>query len=168
MVFCMNTREWVVDQEGISQIATDFFRKLHTKEEEVLPREIIDLLDTKVDDEMNQRLTREFTAIEVSDALFQIGPLKAPGPDGFPARFFQRNWDVVKDDVLKGVLHFFATGVLPDGINDTVIVLIPKGKDPQSLKDYRPISLCNVIYKVISKCLVNRMRPLLDDIISET
>jgi hypothetical protein len=50
---------------------------------------------------------------------------------------------------------------MPDGINDTAIVLIPKTKTPASLKEYRPISLCNVIYKVVSKCLVNRLRPLL-------
>ena len=75
---------------------------------------------------------------------------------------------VVKEDVVEGVQDFFENGILPEGLNDTVIVLIPKGKDPQSLKNYRPISLCNVIYKVISKCLVNRLRPFLDDIISET
>jgi hypothetical protein len=57
-------------------------------------------------------------------------------------------------------------GVMPPGINDTSIVLIPKGDRPEELKDFRPISLCNVIYKVISKCLVNRFRPLLGEIIS--
>jgi hypothetical protein len=57
---------------------------------------------------------------------------------------------------------------MPDGINDTAIVLIPKIKNPTSLKDFRPISLCNVIYKVVSKCLVNTLRPLLQDLISET
>jgi hypothetical protein len=55
---------------------------------------------------------------------------------------------------------------MPPGINDTAIVLIPKINSPEELKDFRPISLCNVIYKVISKCLVNRLRPILDDIIS--
>lgn len=55
-----------------------------------------------------------------------------------------------------------------EGLKDTFIVLIPKGNDPKSLKDCRLISLCNVIYKVISKCLVNRLRPLLDELISET
>lgn len=54
------------------------------------------------------------------------------------------------------------------GLNDTAIVLIPKGNDPRSLKDFRPISLCNVIYKVLSKCLVNRLRPLSDGLLSET
>lgn len=55
---------------------------------------------------------------------------------------------------------------MPDGVNDTSIVLIPKVQFLENLKDFIPISLCNVIYKVVSKCLVNRLRPLLDDIIS--
>ena len=52
-------------------------------------------------------------------------------------------------------------------MNDTAIVLIPKVQHPETLKDYRPISLCNVLYKVVSKCLVNRLRPLLDAVFSE-
>jgi hypothetical protein len=64
-------------------------------------------------------------------------------------------------------MTFFETGHMPVGVNDTSIVLIPKIDEPQGLKDYRPISLCNVLYKVISKCLVNRLRPLLGEVISE-
>lgn len=55
---------------------------------------------------------------------------------------------------------------MPEGVNETSIVLIPKVHQPETLKDFRPISLCNVIYKVVSKCLVNRLRPLLQNIIS--
>lgn len=68
---------------------------------------------------------------------------------------------------MKGVKKFFDDGIMPEGVNDTTIVPIPKSNNPLSIKDYRPISLCNVIYKVISKKLVNRLRPFLDDIISE-
>ena len=96
-----------------------------------------------------------------------MGTLKAPGPDGFPARFFQRHWDIMRKDVTVAVQRFFMDGALPEGLNDTAIVLIPKGDSPEELKDYRPISLCNVIYKVISKCIVNRLRPFLDEIISK-
>jgi hypothetical protein len=74
----------------------------------------------------------------------------------------------MKDEVTKAVIKFFKDGVMPEGVNETVIVLIPKGSDPESIKDYRPISLCNVIYKVIQFFLVNRLRPMLDELISET
>ena len=68
--------------------------------------------------------------------------------------------------MLAAVRDFFSTGIMLEGVNSTSIVLIPKIPNPVRITDYRPISLCNVIYKVISKCLVNRMRPLLDDLIS--
>ena len=65
------------------------------------------------------------------------------------------------------MLKFFDTGQMLVGVNDTSIVLIPKEDHPHELKDFRPISLCNVLYKVISKCLVNRLRPILGEMISE-
>jgi hypothetical protein len=99
---------------------------------------------------MNDNLCKEFRDEEIGDALFQMGPLKALGPHGFPARFFQRNWEVVKD-VIRGVWQFFQSGVMPAGFNDTAIVLISKIEQAELLKDYQPISLCNVIYMVVSK-----------------
>jgi hypothetical protein len=116
---------------------------------------------------MNDQLCTEFSDEEISDALFQIGPIKAPGPDGFPARFYQRNWVVVRAEIVAAVKQFFSTGHMPEGTNDTSIVLIPKIDNPVDLKDYRPIGLCNVLYKIVSKCLVNRLRPLLGEVISE-
>jgi hypothetical protein len=122
----------------------------------------------QISHDMNQMLCTDFSDEEIGNALFQIGPLKAPGRDGFPARFFQRHWGVFKEDITTSVKEFFRTGTMPEGINDTVIVLIPKKKNPVCLRDFRPISLCNVIYKVVSKCLVNRLRPLLQEIIAPT
>ena len=60
------------------------------------------------------------------------------------------------------------TGVLPYGINDTYICFIPKVKSPQKITEYRPISLCNVIYKLISKLLANRLKNILAEIIDES
>jgi hypothetical protein len=95
--------------------------------------------------------------------MFQMRPLKSLGSDGFPARYYQRHWGVVKEDVVR---RFFHDGVMPEGINNTSIVLIPKGNKPNDLKDFRPISLCGVIYKLILKCIMNRLRGVLNEIIS--
>ena len=116
---------------------------------------------------MNEDLCRVYSDEEIGDALFQIGPLKAPGPDGLPACFFQRNWGLLKEDIIGAVKEFFNTGVMPPGVNDTCIVLIPKVNHPEHLKDFRPISLCNVIYKVASKVMANRLKVILPDIIAE-
>jgi hypothetical protein len=76
--------------------------------------------------------------------------------------FFQRNWEVLNKEVITAVKDFFETGVMPQGINETVIVLLPKKEEPEEQKDFRPISMCKVVFK----CLVNRLWPLLHDIIS--
>ena len=64
---------------------------------------IISLVNPLVSDDMNEELCKPFTDQEICDALFQMRPLKAPGPDGFPARFFQRNWGLIKEDIVKVV-----------------------------------------------------------------
>jgi hypothetical protein len=140
---------------------------MYTKDMLVAPELIEELIEQKVNQQMNDDLTRDFTDREIGDALFQIGPLKAPGVDGFPARFFQRNWGILKDEIIAAVKKFFKEGVMPSEINETVIVLIPKNNDPETLKDFRPISLCNVVYKIVAKCIVNRLRPMLDELINE-
>ncbi|KAL0286137.1 UNVERIFIED_CONTAM: putative mitochondrial protein [Sesamum calycinum] len=111
-------------------------------------------------------LQRPFTEEEVSKALSCMSPLKSPGPDGLPPIFFQKFWHVVKPDVVKYVLNFLNDHIMPTGFNETNIVLIPKIKRPESLAHFRPISLCNVVYKIASKSIANRLKPWLDAIIS--
>jgi hypothetical protein len=118
--------------------------------------------------EMNNVPIAEFTEEEIGDALFQIGPLKAPGSDGLHARFFQRNWELLKFEICKAIKQFFDDGLILENFNMTKIVLIPKSTDAIELKDFRPISLCNVVYKIIAQCIINRLRPFLQDLISET
>jgi hypothetical protein len=87
---------WIEKKADLNAMATDFLKKLYTKDDEVVPFELIELLPRSIRDDMNIKLTGKFSEKEVSDALFQIGPLKAPGQDGFPARFFQRNWSTTR------------------------------------------------------------------------
>jgi hypothetical protein len=149
----------------MESLTINFSRNLYTADSVVQPDEMIHLFLPLIMEEMNTGLCKEFTSEEISNALFHIGPIKAPDPDGFLIRVFQKNWDTMREDMTRVVPNFFVTGVMPCGVNDTSIVLLPKKEEPKNLKDFRPISLCNIIYKVVSKCLVNRLRPLLQDLI---
>ncbi|CAN1170201.1 Transposon TX1 uncharacterized 149 kDa protein [Linum perenne] len=90
---------------------------------------------------------------------------KAPGPDGFPASFYKKNWTIVGGDVTSVVLYFFYSGKLPGFANLVILALISKKTNASNMKDYRPISCCNLVYKIRSKILANRMSVVLPSII---
>jgi hypothetical protein len=128
--------------------------------------EVLDCVHSRVTQEMNNSLTAQFTSEEVWGALQDMGGLKAPGADGIPVVFYKKFWALVGEKVKAEVLAVLNGAAMPQGWNDTVIVLIPKIRVPEKLKDLRPISLCNVVYKFISKVLANRLKVVLPDIIS--
>ncbi|XP_058732849.1 uncharacterized protein LOC131604425 [Vicia villosa] len=108
-----------------------------------------------------------YTEEEVKTALFQMNPLKAPGPDGLPALFFQKYWHIVGHEVCKLVLDILNNQKHPGIINNTHIVLIPKCKNPVKPQDFRPISLCNVVMKLVTKVIANGLKEILPEIIDE-
>ena len=95
-------------------------------------------------------------------------PQKAPDLDGMPSLFFQHYWPIVGNLVTKAVLDFLNFGITPPMFNETHIVLIPKVNQPRRVTKYKPISLCNVIYKLAAKTLANRLKKVLPAIISDT
>ena len=121
---------------------------------------------SKISEEEKDSISHMVTDEEISTALWSLKAFKAPGSDGLHARFFQRFWVIVGDSVRKEVKNIFRERKIPDYFNSTSIVLIPKVQGPKSIGSYRPINLCNSIYKIISKVLVERIRPFLDKIIS--
>jgi hypothetical protein len=116
---------------------------------------------------MNADLIKEYSNEEIKTTLFQMGPMKAPGPDGFPALFYQNHWNFLETDLCHAIRSFLHGGSLPEGFCDSIIVMIPKVTNPEHLKNFRPISLCNVLYKIASKVLANRLKLILPFVISE-
>ena len=116
---------------------------------------------------MNESLNKNFTREEIATALKQMHPTKAPGPDGMSAIFYQKYWNIVGCSITNMVLHVLNGNMSMACLNKTNIALIPKINNPKKMADFRPISLCNVVYKLISKTIANRFKALLPNIISE-
>lgn len=117
--------------------------------------------------DQNRKLTALAMEEEVRVTLFMIYPEKAPGPDCMTAIFYQQSWSVIKLDVVNMVNDFLRPENFDDRLNLTNICLIPKTVRPNRMTELRPISLCNVAYKIISKEMCQRLKGLLPNLISE-
>ncbi|XP_056846710.1 uncharacterized protein LOC130497708 [Raphanus sativus] len=158
----------VEDEEGLVAIATSYFRQIFESSNPQDIEEALSEVPTTITEPMNESLTAPVTEWEIKLALFAMHPEKAPGPDGMTALFYQKFWDIVKDDLTLMVNKFLTEGIMPNGLNETNICLIPKTTKPNEMTQFRPISLCNVSYKIISKVLCQRLKKVLPGLISET
>ena len=100
--------------------------------------------------DMNAGLNHEYTADEVLQALYQMAPLIAPGPNGMSPIFYKSFYHIVGGDVTAAVLVALNLGIIPESINTTFISLIPKILNHKKVSDFRPISLYNAFYKLIA------------------
>ncbi|GKE98473.1 RNA-directed DNA polymerase, eukaryota, reverse transcriptase zinc-binding domain protein, partial [Tanacetum coccineum] len=99
--------------------------------------------------------------------ILSIDDNKAPGPDGYTAKFFKKAWHMIGNDVCMDVKEFFAKGKLLRELNATLITLVPKISAPSKVTDFRPIACCNVAYKCISKIITNRIKGVLNSIVDK-
>ncbi|XP_057854761.2 uncharacterized protein LOC131064586 [Cryptomeria japonica] len=128
--------------------------------------QVLGVIPACVKDEHNQRLMEPVSMEEVKLVVFGLGSDKSPGPNDFPALFFQKFWDILAKDILGVVEESRAGGFVLRDFNNTFIALIPKKAEITSFDDFYPISLCNTIYKIISKVMANRLKQILDLVIS--
>ena len=146
-------------------MATNYFENIFKVGECDRLEECQVVVHPKVSTDMWAILSSEYSPEEIKAALFQMEPTKALGPDGMNAFCCQKFWHIVGDDVINAVLDFLNNGIMEPDFNYTHIVLIPKIKSPEKITDYKPISLCNVIYKIISKVLANKLKQILPNLI---
>lgn len=161
----------VYKEEEIAATIEAYYAKMFTSnacDPQMMAGIIEEAITPRLLEEQNEALTKLPSPQEIKETLFSIHPNKAPGPDGFSACFFQKNWSVVGNDIVKEVQEFFTSGEMRRTINETHVRLIPKRRSAKRVADYRPIALCNVYYKLISKLLSRRLQPHLQTLISET
>uniref|UniRef100_A0A803QR46 Uncharacterized protein n=1 Tax=Cannabis sativa TaxID=3483 RepID=A0A803QR46_CANSA len=141
----------------LDQIIIDYFLALYTTDV-IDCNSVVNGISSSVTDDHNEALLQTVTPEEIKQAIFQMHPDKAPGPDGMGPGFYQHHWDVIGPDIVHLVTNFFETEDLPLDINETNLVLISKKENFSTMGDLRPIALCNASYKIMAKVLANRMR----------
>ncbi|KAK3197873.1 hypothetical protein Dsin_021288 [Dipteronia sinensis] len=160
--------QWREKIEDIENVISSFYKELFTSTSpsESCIKEVVSSVGTKITEEMNRNLVAAFKGDEVLVAVNQMDPLKALGPDGLLVLFFQKFWDVVGDGVTKAVLVVLNDNAPLNTLREAIVVLIPKVKLPVRVSEFRPISLCNVVYTLVAKVLANRLKGILDKVIS--
>lgn len=149
------------------QIALPWQIQRHfSKEEVAFLNHLEDLIHFAISEDDNERIYVILTPNEIKATPFMMQDLKAPGPNGFLVAFYKAYWPIMGESLIQAITSFLRIGSMPTEIHSSLIVLIPKVPSPLTFNNYRPISLWNVIYKIISKILVFRIRPLLPKLIS--
>lgn len=117
-------------------------------------------------DQDNYEILKEPNEEEIRNAMWGVHPLKSLGPDGYPGVFYRLYWSIIKDKVMGTIKECFRIRSVSDFLNRTYIVLIPKNEKAVNFSNFRPISICNFSYKVISKILACGLQKFLKRIIS--
>lgn len=112
-------------------------------------------MDIRLNENDKRLLMTEFTPNDVKTVVVGIHPDKAPGADGLNVAFFRHYWDILGPDVTTACHRWIQNQSFPTVLNETILVLITKVYSHSRMHEYRPITLCNVLYKILSKMLVN-------------
>jgi hypothetical protein len=165
----LNNGQWIQSREEIERyFKENFLEVYHSSIPDISP-ELDDLFSPCITAEENMELSCVPSPQEIKDVIWDMHPLKAPGPDGFLELFFKQYWSMVGPQVVLAIqFFFFAEGWMLPQVNHTFITLIPKKVGACNFNQFRLISLCNFYYKVIPKIIVNRIRPILSKVIDPT
>ncbi|CAN6702186.1 unnamed protein product [Malus baccata var. baccata] len=169
-VFTIKDEEgnWVENPYRVCKLVEDHFMHTFTSEGSRNWGTLLDCVIPSVSADMNEALLKPVSKVEIKEEALKMRGLKALGPDGFQWIFYQSFWEHVHEDVIDLVGVLMQGSPRPCFINATHIVLIPKVPNPESVSQFRPISLCNYSYKVLSKVLANRLWVILPKIISHS
>lgn len=156
--------EWVDHLEQLAKMATNYFKNLFQEDCNCVEYGLHGAFPT-IQEEEQKDLERPVTNLEILQTINRMGGLKAPGPDGFQAVFYQTQWDIIGGDLSSFIKGAFESPETIAELNDTLISLIPKMEVVSCMKHFRPISLCNVSYKIVTKIIAQRLRTLMPQLI---
>ncbi|GKV50143.1 hypothetical protein SLEP1_g56855 [Rubroshorea leprosula] len=162
-----NQGSWIDDPIQVKQIVYDHFKSQYSSQSTQQVQPSFDHLQfCRLLEEDRILLEVEFTDDEIREAVSSCASDKAPGPDGFNFHFIKLAWGTVGVDIINFIKEFHQNARLVKGINSSYITLVPKKKNPTSLKEFRPICTIGSMYKILAKVLANRLKKVIAKIIS--
>ena len=171
-----NDKESILsEQRDIESEIFEFYKELYKNKDSIHTNSSIgDYLSncafapTSLTDYQRTSLEGYLTQVEVAKYLKKLRNNKTPGSTGFTGEFYKFFWPDFKNRLVDSINYSFDLGTLPNSQKLGIITLIPKGdKDKTYLKNYRPLTMLNTYYKIISGCIAERLKPVLQTIISE-
>ena len=159
---------WVEGEDKIGNLLIRQYSSLFAMANPTKFVPVLNGVEQRVSVEMNNEFLKPFVEEEVKHALKQMDANTIPGSDGLPPLFYKQLWGKIGKEVLEAVLAILNSGTIPANLNHTFITFIPKIQSHRKVSDFRPISLINVLYKLIAKVLANRLKLFLPKLIFET
>ncbi|XP_068503760.1 uncharacterized protein [Phaseolus vulgaris] len=155
---------WVEEPNRVKEVVKEFYKNKMSAIEDIGVR--LDNVEFKeISESDNRLLTDPFDEKEIKEAICDCDSHKSPGPDGVTFSFIKNNWCLLEKDMLGAVKNFHREGKIPKGCNASVLTLIRKSENPQSLEEYKPISLVSCLYKILTKVLSNRIKKVIKKVI---
>ena len=153
-----STREWIGEENAIKDFFMKGFKAIYTTSlsSARFPKATDSQWQPTLTEEEKDSISGDVTEEEIKAALWSLKPFKAPGLDGLHTGFFQRFWLTVRKSMMEEIKKIFSERRVPEYLNKTHFALIPKIQAPKTLGNFRPISLCNSVYKVLTKIIVAR------------
>lgn len=161
--------EIISDPMAMGMIAISYFQNILSPQAlhatVCLRRWFQELLAYRCPQHFKESMAAAPDAAEITKVMMKLNANKSPGPDGLTSGFFKASWALLGSEVVTSIGAFFTSGFLPSATNAMILCLVPKRPGASAISDYRPISSCNTLYKVISKLLVHRLKPILPSFI---
>jgi len=163
-VKCNLSGNWEEEPNKVKEMVWDFYRNKMSATEDIGVR-LDNVVFKEISESENRFLSDPFDEKEIKESIWNCGSHKSPGPDGVTFNFIKNNWSFLEKEMYGAVKFFHKEGKIPKGCNASFITLIPKSENPQSLEEYRPISLVGCLYKILTKVLANRIKKVIGSVI---
>jgi hypothetical protein len=147
---------WIQDHEGKACLLWNALKNRMGVSNGITMHFDLESLITPRDD--LEDMVDPFQVEEIDNIIKRMPPDKTPGPDGFNGLFLKKCWKIIKGDFFALCDEFYSSCANLEGLNTSYITLIPKTNSPETVSDYRPISLMNISPKIFSKILVERLQ----------